>query len=52
MQRERARKFFRSPDAAQRFLPVFSAISPHLRPGRHKLTTSDYRSDMPDRFAR
>ncbi len=44
-------KFFRSPVAAQRFLAVFSAISPHFRPGRHKLTASDYRSEMTDRFA-
>ncbi|MFI5436102.1 IS6 family transposase [Rhodococcus baikonurensis] len=50
-QRERAMKFFRSPGAAQRFLAVFSAISPHFRPGRHKLTASDYRSEMTDRFA-
>jgi putative transposase len=50
-QRERAMKFFRSPGAAQRFLAVFSAISPHFRPGRHKLTASDYRSEMTNRFA-
>lgn len=50
-QRERAMKFFRSPGAAQRFLAVFSAISPHFRPGRHKLTASDYRSEMTGRFA-
>ncbi|PBI84543.1 Transposase IS66 family protein [Rhodococcus erythropolis] len=50
-QRERAMKFFRSPGAAQRFLAVFSAISPHFRPGRHKLTASDYRSEMAGRFA-
>ncbi len=50
-QRERAMKFFRSPGAAQRFLAVFSAISPHFRPGRHKLTASDYPSEMTKRFA-
>lgn len=44
-------KFFRSPGAAQRFLAVFSAISPHFRPGRRKFTASDYRSEMTDRFA-
>jgi hypothetical protein len=48
---ERAMKFFRSPGAAQRFLAVFSAMSPHFRPGRHKLTASDYRSEMTGRFA-
>lgn len=37
-QREHAMKGFRSSGAAQRFLAVFSAISPHFRPGRHKLT--------------
>lgn len=50
-QRERAMKYFRSPGAAQRFLAVFSAISPHFRPGRHKLTMIEYRSEMTDRFA-
>ena len=44
-------KFFRSPGAAQRFLAVFSAISPHFRPRRHRLTSADYRSEMTDRFA-
>ena len=44
-------KFFRSPGAAQRFLAAFSAISPHFRPGRHKLTASDYRFEMTGRFA-
>ncbi|MET3953764.1 transposase-like protein [Rhodococcus sp. OAS809] len=50
-QRERAMKFFRSPVATQRFLAVFSAISPHFRPRRHKLTASDYRSEITGRFA-
>ncbi|WP_368655888.1 hypothetical protein [Rhodococcus sp. 1168] len=50
-QLERTMKLFRSPDAAQRFLAVFSAISPHFRPGRHKLTASDNRSEMTGRFA-
>ena len=31
-QRERAMKRFRTPGAAQRFLAVFSVISPHFRP--------------------
>ncbi len=43
--------FFLSPVTAQRFLAVFSTISPHFRPGRHKLTASDHRSDMTGRFA-
>ena len=35
-QRERARKRFTSA-WAQRFLSAFSGISPHFRPGRHRL---------------
>jgi putative transposase len=50
-QRERAMKFFRSPGAAQRFLSVFSAISPHFRPRRHRLSATDYRAEMTTRFA-
>ncbi|SBW17863.1 hypothetical protein FDG2_0404 [Candidatus Protofrankia californiensis] len=45
-QREHARKGFRSPGAAQTFLSVFSAISPHFRPRRHRLTATDYRTEM------
>ncbi len=37
-QRERAMKGFRSPGGPQQFLSVFSAISPHFRPRRHRLT--------------
>jgi putative transposase len=50
-QRERAMKRFRTPGAAQRFLAVFSVISPHFRPRRHRLTANDYRTEMADRFA-
>jgi putative transposase len=50
-QRERAMKGFRSPGAAQRFLSVFSAISPHFRPRRHRLTAAGYRDQMATRFA-
>ena len=50
-QRERAMKRFRTPGAAQRFLAVFSVISPHFRPRRHRLTADDYRTEMADRFA-
>ena len=50
-QRERAMKRFRTPGAAQRFLAVFSVISPHCRPRRHRLTADDYRTEMADRFA-
>jgi putative transposase len=50
-QRERAMKRFRSPGSAQRFLSAFSGISPHFRPGRHKLTAAEYRTEMHDRFS-
>jgi putative transposase len=49
--RERAMKRFRTPGAAQRFLAVFSVISPHFRPRRHRLTADDYRTEMTRRFA-
>jgi putative transposase len=49
-QRERAMKGFRSAGGAQRFLAVFSAISPHLRPRRHQMTAPDYRTEMQHRF--
>ena len=42
-------KRFRTPGAAQRFLAVFSVISPHFR--RRRLTADDYRTEMADRFA-
>ena len=41
-QRERTMKRFCTPGAAQRFLAVFSVISPHFRPRRHRLTADDY----------
>jgi putative transposase len=49
-QRERAMKRFTSPGHAQRFLSAFSGISPHFRPGRHRLGAEDYRRAMTDRF--
>ena len=49
--RERAMKRFRTPGAAHRFLAVFSVISPHFRPRRHRLTADDYRTEMTRRFA-
>ena len=50
-QRERAMKRFRTPGPAHRFLAVFSVISPHFRPRRHRLTADDYRTEMADRLA-
>ena len=49
-QREGAMKTFRAPGGAQRFLAVFSVISPHFRPRRHRLTADDYRTEMTRRF--
>jgi putative transposase len=49
-QRERAMKRFTSPGHAQRFLSAFSGISPHFRPGRHRLGAEEYRCEMADRF--
>jgi putative transposase len=49
-QRERAMKGFRSANGAQQFLSVFSAISPHFRSRRHRLTAHDYRAEMHHRF--
>jgi putative transposase len=48
--RERARKKFTSARHAQRFLSAFSGISPHFRPGRHRLSAAEYRCEMTDRF--
>jgi putative transposase len=49
-QRERAMKGFRSAGRTQRFLSVFSQISPHFRPRRHRMTATDYRTEMQHRF--
>jgi putative transposase len=49
-QRERAMKRLTSPGHAQRFLSAFSGISPHFRPGRHRLDAEEYRREMADRF--
>ncbi|MEV0696117.1 IS6 family transposase [Streptomyces sp. NPDC050388] len=50
-QRERAMKGFRSVAGAQRFLAAFSGISPHFRPRRHRMTATEYRTEMTARFA-
>ena len=49
-QREQAMKKFTSAGHAQRFLSAFSGISPHFRPGRHRLSAEEYRHEMTDRF--
>jgi len=50
-QRERAMKRFKSARHAQRFLPAFSGISAHFRPRRHRLSATQWRTEMADRFA-
>ena len=49
-QRERATKWFTSPRHAQRFLSVFSRISPPFRPRRHLLSATGWRHEMAERF--
>jgi putative transposase len=49
-QRERAMKRFTSTRHAQRFLSAFTGISPHFRPGRHRLSAEEYHREMTDRF--
>ena len=49
-QRERAMKGFRSVGAAQRFLSVFSRISLHFRPPRHRMTATNHRTEIRARF--
>jgi putative transposase len=44
-------KKFTSARHAQRFLSAFSGISPHFRPGRHRLGAQEYRREMTGRFA-
>ncbi|WP_095973405.1 IS6 family transposase [Rhodococcus erythropolis] len=49
-QRERAMKGFRTVGSAQRFLAPFSRISPHFRPPRHRMTATNYRTELSTRF--
>ena len=50
-QRERAMKRFKSVRHAQRFLSAFSAISAHFRPRRHRLSATQWRTEIDERFA-
>ena len=50
-QRERAMKGFRTVGGTQRFLAVFSAISPHFRAPRHLMPAGRHRAEMIIRFA-
>ena len=49
-QRERAMKRFKSVRHAQRFLSAFSGISGHFRPRRHRLSATQWRTEMAERF--
>jgi putative transposase len=49
-QREREIKKLTSPGSAQRFLSVFSGISPYFGPRRHHLTAAQHRQEMTSRF--
>jgi putative transposase len=44
-------KRFKSSRRAHRFLSAFGGIFAHLRPRRHLLTATDWRTEMADRFA-
>jgi putative transposase len=48
--RERAMQRFKSPEQAQRFLEMFSAVCNHFRPRRHRLPAARYRQIMHERF--
>ena len=50
-QRERAMKRFTSVRHAQRFLSAFSGISAHFRPPRHRLSATQWRTVIDERFA-
>ena len=50
-QRERAMKRFKSVGHAQRFLSAFSGISAHFRPRRHRLSATQWRTEIDERFA-
>ena len=50
-QRERAMKRFESVRHAQRFLSAFSGISAHFRPRRHRLSATQWRTEIDERFA-
>jgi putative transposase len=50
-ERERAMQRFKSPEQAQRFLEMFSAVCNHFRPRRHRLSAGHYRQIMRERFS-
>ncbi len=48
--RERRMGRFKSPGQAQRFLSAFELIRGHFHPHQHKLTATEYRATMTQRF--
>ena len=48
--RERRMGHFKSPGQAQRFLAAFEPIRGHFHPHQHKLTATEYRETMRQRF--
>ncbi len=48
--RERVLQHFKSPEHAQRFLELFSALCNHFRPRRHLLPADQYRHLRSERF--
>jgi putative transposase len=49
-QRERRMQGFKSAGHAQRFLSAYGPIAQHFRPRRHRLSASEYRREMSNRF--
>jgi putative transposase len=49
-QRERRMQGFKSPGHAQRFLSASGPIAQHFRPRRHRLSASESREEMGNRF--
>jgi putative transposase len=49
-ERERRMRRFKSPEQAQQFLSVHSAIASHFRPRRHRLTAARYRAMRQQQF--
>ncbi len=49
-ERERRMRRFKSPEQAQQFLSIYSTVSSHFRPRRHRLTAERYRAVRRQRF--
>ncbi|MBV8887880.1 MAG: IS6 family transposase [Chroococcidiopsidaceae cyanobacterium CP_BM_RX_35] len=49
--REKRMRKFKSPGQAQRFLSSFEFIRQHFHPQQHRLTATEYRQEMCQRFA-